>query len=464
MPVPTEDFPVIDDTTIKECQALQKEEYEVLESIYPECVSSQIIDGSLKLEIPIEFGEPRVVKILQDNAVASSSADTKPETISLSTLPPLLLQLILPPTYPLQSPPQILSIRATHMWLPKIAMVQSALLDQWQGEGVLYNWVEYIRTGEFLEPLSFIADGDTIQIPHTAPQLLVPLLTKYEESSKSTQFAQNSYLCSVCLTSLKGSKCLKLSCTHIFCRSCLEDFWGMCLEEGDVGRVGCPDPQCVKEGREANEEEVARVVSEAEVKRWRWLREKRSLEKDPTIIHCPMSFCQTPVHKPADCDDDSGWGRLRQCSACAFSFCAFCRRTWHGPITACPIAYSEKLVLEYLAADEGSFEQIALERRFGRTNIQTLVTKYQEEIANKEWLESSTMACPGCECHVEKNLGCNHMICWKCRQHFCYRCGGKLVAANPYIHFSTPGQPCYYKLFDFQAEDVGWQPVEGFNI
>lgn len=53
----------------------------------------------------------------------------------------------------------------------------------------------------------------------------------------------------------------------------------MCIEEGDVGRVGCPDPECVKAGREAGEEEVARVVSDVGVKRWKWLREKRNLDK-----------------------------------------------------------------------------------------------------------------------------------------------------------------------------------------
>lgn len=46
------------------------------------------------------------------------------------------------------------------------------------------------------------------------------------------------------------------------------------------------------------------------------------------------------------------------------------------------------------------------------------------------------------------------MTCWKCRQHFCFRCGAKLRPGNPYEHFSTPGQPCYYKLFDFQDERV----------
>jgi E3 ubiquitin-protein ligase RNF14 len=59
----------------------------------------------------------------------------------------------------------------------------------------------------------------------------------------------------------------------------LEDFWKLCIEEGDVDRVGCADPDCVKVGRGAQKEEVARVVSEKELERWRWLREKRDIER-----------------------------------------------------------------------------------------------------------------------------------------------------------------------------------------
>lgn len=46
-----------------------------------------------------------------------------------------------------------------------------------------------------------------------------------------------------------------------------------------MSRVGCPDPKCVKEAREASEEEVRRVVTEEEVQRWKWLRQKRLFEK-----------------------------------------------------------------------------------------------------------------------------------------------------------------------------------------
>lgn len=67
------------------------------------------------------------------------------------------------------------------------------------------------------------------------------------------------------------------------------------------------------------------------------------------------------------------------------------------------------MVLEYLAADEGSEERDNLEQRYGKGNLMRLVHRYQEEMANKEWLDRSTTECPGCSCRVEKNLGCNHV-------------------------------------------------------
>jgi len=81
----------------------------------------------------------------------------------------------------------------------------------------------------------------------------------------------------------------------------------------------------------------------------------------------------------------------------------------HGPIIDCPIAHSEKIVLEYLAAQDESSEREYIEKKYGRNNVQRLVCLYEEEMANKRWLQASTIACPGCEIHVEKNLGCNHV-------------------------------------------------------
>jgi len=55
-------------------------------------------------------------------------------------------------------PPEISSIRASHLWLPEIDRLEVALLEMWQaGEPLLYNWVEYIRTGDFLDKLNLLS-------------------------------------------------------------------------------------------------------------------------------------------------------------------------------------------------------------------------------------------------------------------------------------------------------------------
>lgn len=168
--------------------------------------------------------------------------------------------------------------------------------------------------------------------------------------------------------------------------------------------------------------------------------------------------------------------------------------TRHGPHTTCPLPLTSKLVLDYLSAPSDSSSRHAIERRYGRNNVLRLVRQYEEEQENKKWMDSSTTTCPGCEVKVEKSMGCNHvrhtlltclltivhctknvsltgirpltsqMTCAKCKTHFCYRCGAKIPAADPYKHFSTPRTPCFSKLFDFVHEENEWQPVEGFAV
>jgi E3 ubiquitin-protein ligase RNF14 len=138
-----------------------------LQSIYPEYVSSKNLEGFVKLEIPVELSNPKSVIISEP--ITSASAPSLPErtptvvSISASALPPFLLHIALPQSYPLHSPPEIISVRATHIWLPETLGLQVALTDMWQaGEPILYNWVEYIRTGEFLQKMGLLSAPDTI--------------------------------------------------------------------------------------------------------------------------------------------------------------------------------------------------------------------------------------------------------------------------------------------------------------
>lgn len=58
----------------------------------------------------------------------------------------------------------------------------------------------------------------------------------------------------------------------------------MCVAEGEISRVGCPDPACVKDARSASEDEVCLILSAEQIERWRWLKEKYTLEQGEFIL------------------------------------------------------------------------------------------------------------------------------------------------------------------------------------
>jgi hypothetical protein len=47
-----------------------------------------------------------------------------------------------------------------------------------------------------------------------------------------------------------------------------------------------------------------------------------------------------------------------------------------------------------------------------------------DDVAHHLWLKANTRPCPKCNTPIEKNDGCNHMICLNrhCRYEFCWIC------------------------------------------
>ena len=50
--------------------------------------------------------------------------------------------------------------------------------------------------------------------------------------------------------------------------------------------------------------------------------------------------------------------------------------------------------------------------------------KLQDDSETSNWISSNTKECPKCQSTIEKNGGCNHMTCRKCRNEFCWLCMG----------------------------------------
>jgi E3 ubiquitin-protein ligase RNF14 len=214
----------------------------------------------------------------------------------LTSLPPIVLGIRFPSAYPSVEPPTIVSIISLHSWLPRDHSLRDSLVALWQqGEGVLCSWIEFIESGRFLEEAGLLDSAESVirlghaasssalrsdsfcRLPSMSPDLLLRL-REWDAAQKTESFERTSYACTVCLSSVKGSRCILLSCSHVFCRECLEDYWRILIVEGHVARVGCPDPGCLKARHKATEEEVRKVVEEAEMERWKRLTEKFAAE------------------------------------------------------------------------------------------------------------------------------------------------------------------------------------------
>lgn len=278
---------------------------------------------------------------------------------------------------------------------------------------------------------------------------------------------------------------------------------------------------------------VERVVGKSLAERYVWLVEKKRVENgesaeivdgqsltrerllaDPRYMMCPLPHCQAPVPPPAspvaptlaptkrsqqvfrlpsaasaaptpevsplaavEAEEAARqrqvdqWDRYRQCPTCRFSFCRYCQATWHGPHLPCKIAGADSFLIKYMSLEEGDPARATFERRYGKKNLARLVAEYEENEANRQWIESHTQTCPSCSSRIEHSHGCQHMSCATCGSHFCeflpsmlvmrlltlrllagFRCGTSLRPSDPYVHYNDPRSPCYGKLFDAAGE------------
>ncbi|KAH7730661.1 ubiquitin-conjugating enzyme E2-binding protein 1 [Aphelenchoides avenae] len=188
----------------------------------------------------------------------------------------------------------------------------------------------------------------------------------------------NSGTCTICFEedALTG-----LGCGHCYCLDCWNLYISNKVRDEAQAYFACPEPKC---SILLDDDAVRRLV-----------RDSRTLETyDRLLVEafvivnrllkwCPGNDCGRVAKAP-----HVGCQRV-ECD-CGTVFCFDCSFEWHDPVS-CELL---KLWLKKCSDDSETFN----------------------------WISANTKDCPQCKMPIEKNGGCNRILCQKCKFEFCWMC------------------------------------------
>ncbi|XP_061677291.1 ankyrin repeat and IBR domain-containing protein 1-like isoform X1 [Syngnathoides biaculeatus] len=216
--------------------------------------------------------------------------------------------------------------------------------------------------------------------------------------------------CGICMSSISVfEEPVDMSCGHEFCRACWEGFLNLKIQEGEAHNILCPAFDCFQL---VPVEVIESVVSREMDKRYLQFDIKAFVENNPAIRWCPEAGCERAVRlkthgSGSSTSDPLSFPLLRapavDCGK-GHLFCWECQGEAHEPCD-CDVW---KLWLQKV--NEMKPEELAG------------VSEAYEDAANCLWLLTNSKPCANCKSPIQKNEGCNHMQCAKCKYDFCWIC------------------------------------------
>lgn len=222
-------------------------------------------------------------------------------------------------------------------------------------------------------------------------------VAEHSDLSSSSPFL----MCKICMDEKPADEFTAMDCGHYFCNECWTEHFVVRINEGQSRRVRCMAHKCdaVCDDGKIRTLVGARDSLVAE-KFDRFLLESY-IEDNKRVKWCPsVPHCGNAIRVDEDelCEVE--------CS-CGHQFCFGCSSEAHSPCSC--------LMWDLWAK------------------------KCQDESETVNWITSHTKPCPKCGKLVEKNGGCNLVVC-VCRQAFCWLCGG--ATGREHTWSSIAGHSC----------------------
>jgi len=260
-----------------------------------------------------------------------------------------------------------------------------------------------------------------------------------EAQQKLREAEEATFECSICLCDVKRIEVYVIEeCCHKFCVDCMSNYvQNQMLNAGIVEEKPLEEPKVEikprKNKKKKNQQtteiteppkkaksfgiecpgngckrilqyhEVQKCVRKNVFEQYDQMLRDKALEAYGDIMWCPTPGCGNAINKPNKQESP-----LLVCYSCQYSYCVKCDSFWHSGGTC------------------EEFQKWKAEQAYEKSEANTLF---------KKWIAQHTKPCPRCQTAIEKNGGCNHMTCGKCRYEFCWLCTAKYI----YTHWSTSG-------------------------
>ncbi|KAI1807456.1 ring finger protein [Daldinia bambusicola] len=197
------------------------------------------------------------------------------------------------------------------------------------------------------------------------------------------------FACDICCEDEEGLLSFAMKCGHRYCVDCYRQYLTQKIrEEGEAARIQCPAEGC---HRIIDARSLDLLVTADLAGRYQELLNRTYVEDRDSLKWCPAPDCENAVECPIKKKDLDKVVPTVAC-ACGNRFCFGCILSDHQPAPC-------ELVKKWLK-------------------------KCADDSETANWISANTKECPKCNSTIEKNGGCNHMTCRKCKHEFCWMCMG----------------------------------------
>lgn len=193
--------------------------------------------------------------------------------------------------------------------------------------------------------------------------------------------------CPICYDEMKVGTKMAMPCGHEFCLDCWHDFCVNAIEQEGPSCVysTCPDACCT----ECLTEVEVETACPDHLQKFQTFQLRNFVQSNTLTRWCPGVGCERIACAP-NASAMEQEGNVAHCDGCCTSFCLICGEEPHAPSGCKDLAlWNEKC-------------------------------RNESETAN--WILANTKSCPKCASRIEKNQGCNHITCQRCKHDFCWIC------------------------------------------